>query len=154
MVTDQRAGPERQAPALLLDNVVKTYGPIRAVDGVSLTAHAGEFIALLGPNGAGKSTLFQLLSGLFTADSGRIAVMGHDMSRDPVPALAGLGIVFQQPTLDLELSVTANLLFHAGLHGIPRAVAKARIEKELVRLGLADRAHDKTATLSGGNRRR
>jgi len=62
--------------------------------------------------------------------------------------------VFQQPTLDLELSVTSNLMFHAGLHGIPRAVAKARIEKELVRLGLADRAHDKTATLSGGNRRR
>jgi len=80
--------------------------------------------------------------------------MGHDMTRKPVPALARLGIVFQQPTLDLELSVTSNLLFHAGLHGIPRAVAKARIAKELVRLGLADRAHDKTATLSGGNRRR
>src|SRR3982074_1524325 len=116
---------EPSAPALLLDNVVKTYGSVRAVDGVSLTAKAGEFIALLGPNGAGKSTLFQLLSGLFTADSGRIAVMGHDMLRDPVPALAGLGIVFQQPTLDLELSVTANLLFHAGLPGMPRSLAPA-----------------------------
>src|SRR3981081_4130138 len=154
MVTDQRADPEMQAPALLLDNVVKTYGPIRAVDGVSLRAHAGEFIALLGPNGAGKSTLFQLLSGLFTADSGRIEVMGHDMSRDPVPALAGLGIVFQQPTLDLELSVTANLLFHAGLHGMPRPTALQRIEAELAQLGLKERAHDKTAQLSGGNRRR
>ena len=142
------------APALLLDNVVKTYGPIRAVDGVSLKAEPGEFIALLGPNGAGKTTLFQLLSGLFVADSGRIEVMGHDMSRDPVPALARLGIVFQQPTLDLELSVTANLLFHAGLHGIARAVARARIETELARLGLAERAHDKAAQLSGGNRRR
>jgi ABC-2 type transport system ATP-binding protein len=131
------------APALLLDNVVKT-----------LQASAGEFIALLGPNGAGKSTLFQLLSGLFVSDSGRIAIMGHDMRRDPVPALAKLGIVFQQPTLDLELTVTGNLLFHAGLHGIPRAVAKARIEKELARLGLAERAHDKAAQLSGGNRRR
>jgi ABC-2 type transport system ATP-binding protein len=154
MVIDQRADPEKQPPALLLDNVVKTYGPIRAVDGVSLTAHAGEFIALLGPNGAGKSTLFQLLSGLFTADSGRIEVMGHDMSRDPVPALAGLGIVFQQPTLDLELSVTANLLFHAGLHGMPRPTALRRIEAELAQLGLKERAHDKTAQLSGGNRRR
>jgi ABC-2 type transport system ATP-binding protein len=142
------------APALLLDNVVKTYGAIRAVDGVGFKASAGEFIALLGPNGAGKTTLFQLLSGLFVPDSGRIEVMGHDMLRDPVPALAKLGIVFQQPTLDLELTVTGNLLFHAGLHGIPRAIAKARIEAELARLGLAERAHDKTIQLSGGNRRR
>jgi ABC-2 type transport system ATP-binding protein len=151
---DERSDRRATAPALLLDNVVKTYGPVRAVDGVSLKAEAGEFIALLGPNGAGKTTLFQLLSGLFVADSGRIEVMGHDMSRDPVPALARLGIVFQQPTLDLELSVTANLLFHAGLHGIPRARAQSRIAQELARLGLAERAHDKTAQLSGGNRRR
>ena len=142
------------APALLLDDVVKTYGAVRALDGVSLRARASEFRALLGPNGAGKTTLFQLLSGLFVPDSGRIAVMGHDMRRDPVPALAQLGIVFQQPTLDLELTVMGNLLFHAGLHGIPRAVAKARIDKELARLGLADQAHRKTAQLSGGNRRR
>jgi ABC-2 type transport system ATP-binding protein len=142
------------ARALLLEDVVKTYGAIRAVDGVTLQAKAGEFIALLGPNGAGKSTLFQLLSGLFVPDSGRIAVMGYDMRRDPVPALEQLGIVFQQPTLDLELTVTGNLLFHAGLHGIPRAAAKARIADELVRLGLAERAHDKAAQLSGGNRRR
>src|SRR5215470_17795033 len=141
-------------PALLLDQVVKSYGTVRALDGVSLTAKAGEFIALLGPNGAGKSTLFQLLSGLFLPDSGRIEVMGHDMSRDPVPALAKLGIVFQQPTLDLELTVAGNLLFHAGLHGIPRAVAKTRIETELVRLGLAECARHKTIQLSGGNRRR
>jgi ABC-2 type transport system ATP-binding protein len=145
---------EQRAPALLLDGVVKTYGAIRAVDGVNLKASAGEFIALLGPNGAGKTTLFQLLSGLFVPDAGRIEIMGHDMRRDPVPALALLGIVFQQPTLDLELSVTGNLLFHAGLHGIPRPVAKARIERELDRLGLAERAHDKAAQLSGGNRRR
>jgi ABC-2 type transport system ATP-binding protein len=141
-------------PALLLDKVIKTYGSIRAVDGVSLAAFAGQFIALLGPNGAGKTTLFQLLSGLFVPDSGRIAIMGQDMLRNPVPALAKLGIVFQQPTLDLELSVTGNLLFHAGLHGIPRSVATPRIQKELARLGLAERAHDKTAQLSGGNRRR
>jgi ABC-2 type transport system ATP-binding protein len=151
---DEATREDKAAPALLLDNVVKSYGAVRAVDGVSLTVQAGEFIALLGPNGAGKTTLFQLLSGLFAADSGRIVVMGHDMSRDPVPALAQLGIVFQQPTLDLELSVTANLLFHAGLHGMPRAAAAERIEKELARLGLAERAHDKAAQLSGGNRRR
>ena len=142
------------APALRLADVVRSYGPVRAVDGVSFDVAAGEFVALLGPNGAGKSTLFQLLSGLFTADSGRIEVMGHDMGRDPAPALAGLGIVFQQPTLDLELTVAHNLRFHAGLHGLPRKVADARIERELTRLGLADSASKKTATLSGGNRRR
>jgi ABC-2 type transport system ATP-binding protein len=142
------------AAVLCLDNVVKTYRAIRAVDGITLRAAAGEFIALLGPNGAGKTTLFQLLSGLFVPDSGRIEIMGYDMRRDPVPALAQLGIVFQQPTLDLELTVTGNLLFHAGLHGIPRAVAKVRIAEELARLGLAERAHDKAARLSGGNRRR
>jgi ABC-2 type transport system ATP-binding protein len=145
---------DNRAPALLLDNVVKSYGSSKAVAGVSLKVHPGEFLALLGPNGAGKSTLFQLLSGLFLPDSGRIEVMGHDMSRDPVPALARLGIVFQQPTLDLELSVTGNLMFHAGLHGIRRADAEARIAKELARLDLAERAHDKTVQLSGGNRRR
>jgi ABC-2 type transport system ATP-binding protein len=145
---------EEGTSALRLDNVVKTYGAIRAVDGVSFKAAPGEFIALLGPNGAGKTTLFQLLSGLFVPDSGHIEVMGHDMLRDPVPALAKLGIVFQQPTLDLELTVTGNLLFHAGLHGIPRSIAKPRIEAELQRLGLAERAHDKAAQLSGGNRRR
>ncbi len=142
------------APALLLDNVVKTYGAIRAVDGVSFSAAPGEFIALLGPNGAGKTTLFQLLSGLFVPDAGRIEIMGQNMLRDPVPALAMLGIVFQQPTLDLELTVTGNLLFHAGLHGIPRAMAKQRIAAELARLGLTERAHDKASQLSGGNRRR
>src|SRR6266700_6297334 len=154
MVVEEYKDRDLGAPALLLENVVKTYGPIRAVDGVSLEVHAGEFIALLGPNGAGKTTLFQLLSGLFAADSGRIEVMGHDMSRDPVPALARLGMVFQQHTLDLELSITANLLFHAGLHGIPRAAAQERIAAELARLGLAERAHDKASQLSGGNRRR
>ena len=142
------------APVLRLDNVVKSYGPIRAIDGVSLKVSAGEFIALLGPNGAGKTTLFQLLSGLFVPDAGRIEIMGHDMARDPVPALAELGIVFQQPTLDLELTVTGNLLFHAGLHGIARGAAKQYIAKELARLGLAERADDKAAQLSGGNRRR
>jgi ABC-2 type transport system ATP-binding protein len=151
---EPRMASDEAAPALLLDNVVKTYGAVRAVDGVSLRARAGEFLALLGPNGAGKTTLFQLLSGLFVPDAGRIVVMGHDMRRDPVPALAQLGIVFQQSTLDLELTVMGNLLFHAGLHGIPRAVARARINKELARLGLADQAHRKTAQLSGGNRRR
>jgi ABC-2 type transport system ATP-binding protein len=146
--------PKQSAPALLLDTVVKTYGSIRAVDGVSFSVAPGEFVALLGPNGAGKTTLFQLLSGLFVPDSGRVEIMGQDMRRNPVPALAMLGIVFQQPALDLELSVRENLLFHAGLHGLGSAAARQRIAVELTRLRLAERARDKAGQLSGGNRRR
>jgi len=119
--------PSQAAPALLLDNVSKSFGPVRAVDGVSLKAFPGEFIAVLGLNGAGKTTLFQMLCGLLAPDGGRIEVMGHDMSRDGVPALARLGIVFQQPTLDLELSVAANLYFHAtpGQRSFQAATAAA-----------------------------
>ena len=140
--------------ALRVSEAVKNYAARRALDGVSVVLRAGEFVALLGPNGAGKTTLFQLLSGLSTPDSGVVEVMGHDMRRDPVPALSGLGLVFQQATLDPELSVSANLMFHAGLHGLPRGLAKARIAAELERIGLADRAGDRVSTLSGGNRRR
>ena len=148
-------GEESKLPlALLLDNVVKTYGAIRAVDGVSLRADAGGSSPCSARTGPAKRRCSSCSPACSPPNSGRIEVMGHDMSRDPVPALARLGIVFQQPTLDLELSVTANLLFHAGLHGIARAVAQPRIEKELARLGLAERAHDKAAQLSGGNRRR
>ena len=140
--------------ALALSDVARAYGPVKAVDGVSFDVATGELVALLGPNGAGKSTLFQLMSGLFTPDRGRIEVMGHDMSRDPLPALAGLGIVFQAPTLDLELTVRGNLLFHAGLHGISGPQARTRIGEELARVGLAADADKRAETLSGGNRRR
>ena len=141
-------------PVLAVRDLSITFAGLRALDSVSFEVPTGGVTAVIGPNGAGKTTLFQLLAGLFVPEAGRIEVMGYDMLRNPVPALARLGIVFQQPTLDLELSVVGNLLFHAGLHGIPRAVARARIECELARLGLAERAHDKTAQLSGGNRRR
>src|SRR5215468_9933911 len=154
IITGDFMTPKPSGPALFLDNVIKTYGSIRAVDGVSFSVAPGEFVALLGPNGAGKTTLFQLLSGLFVPDSGQVEIMGQDMRRNPVPALAMLGIVFQQPALDLELSVSENLLFHAGLQGMRRSAAKGRIAVELKRLRLAERAKDKAGQLSGGNRRR
>jgi ABC-2 type transport system ATP-binding protein len=134
--------------------VVKSYGPRKALKGVSLAVQPGEFVALLGPNGAGKSTLFQLLSGLFTADSGQIRVCGQDMADSPIPALAQLGVVFQQATLDLDLTVAANLRFHARLHGIGGKQARERIDTELTRLGLIERAGDSCRALSGGNRRK
>ena len=140
--------------ALSVAGVVKTYGANKALDGVDITVRRGEFVALLGPNGAGKSTLFQLLSGLFVPDGGAIEVAGHDIRKNAVPALSSLGIVFQSPTLDQELSILANLKFHTDLHGIPPRVAKDRIAAELAAVGLSERQHDAVRTLSGGNKRR
>ena len=103
---------------LAVRGVRKAYGARPALQGVDLEVRAGEFVALLGPNGAGKSTLFQLLTGLFDADAGELRVCGEDMRRAPVRALGRIGVVFQQMTLDLDLSVEANLVFHARLHGL------------------------------------
>jgi ABC-2 type transport system ATP-binding protein len=139
---------------LLVEDASKSYGRITALDGVGLRVDPGQFVALLGPNGAGKSTLFQLLTGLFVADGGSIRIDGHDIRRDAVRALAGMGIVFQQPTLDLDLSALANLRFHASLHGLTWARAKIRVDAELTRLGIAERANDPARQLSGGNRRK
>jgi ABC-2 type transport system ATP-binding protein len=142
------------ARLLQVEGASKSYGARKALDGVSLGVDRGEFVALLGPNGAGKTTLFQLLTGLFVADGGRIAVDGHDIRRAAVAVLARLGVVFQQPTLDLDLTVRGNLRFHARLHGLGGRRAATRIQDELARLGLAGEADRPCRTLSGGNRRR
>ncbi|MFC7517634.1 ATP-binding cassette domain-containing protein [Herbaspirillum sp. GCM10030257] len=139
---------------LTINALSKSYGARKAVAGISLTVGEGEFITLLGPNGAGKTTLFQMLSGLFSADGGRAQVVGHDLATEPLAALSHLGIVFQQPALDLDLTVAANLQFHSDLHGIPRGEARRRIAHWLQRFGLSDRAQDKARDLSGGNRRK
>ncbi len=132
----------------------KAYNGKPALKGVSLSLKAGEMCALLGPNGAGKSTLLQLLTGLFSPDQGQITVLGHDMQTEPAKALAGLGVVFQQTALDMDLPVLANLLFHTDLHGIPRAEARGRIEAGLAQLGIADQARAVVRGLSGGTRRK
>jgi ABC-2 type transport system ATP-binding protein len=146
-------GDSALALALAVHGASKSYGSIKALDGLSLSVARGEFVALLGPNGAGKSTLFQLLTGLFVPDAGDIEVAGFDMRHHARQALARLGVVFQQATLDLDLSVVANLRFHARLHGMGHAT-RTRIAAELDRIGLTARAKDRARTLSGGNRRR
>lgn len=135
-------------------DIVKSYGPVTALNGVSFQVHSGEFYALLGPNGAGKTTLFQLLTGLFVADDGRIEVLGKDIRNHAVNVLANIGVVFQQPTLDLDLTVRANLEFHARLHGMNTATTGKRINEELERLGLMESADKPSRTLSGGNKRK
>ena len=132
-----------------------TYGYTRAVkalDQVSFTVPAGRFTALLGPNGAGKSTLMSLITRLFTAESGSITVCGQPLRTAPRAALAAMGVVFQRPTLDLDLSVDQNLRYAAALQGMARP--QARIAEVLGRLGLAERAGGKVRTLSGGMKRR
>ena len=136
------------------ENLHKSYAQTRALQGVSLQLRAGEMVALLGPNGAGKSTLLQLLTGLFSPDQGRIEVLGHDLRLNASRALAGLGVVFQQSALDLDLTVRANLLFHTDLHGLPRAVARARIDEGLALMGLTEQVDAVTRGLSGGTRRK
>jgi ABC-2 type transport system ATP-binding protein len=134
-------------------DAVKSYGDVKALQGVSMQIAAGQFMALLGPNGAGKSTLFQLLSGLFVPDGGSIQICGEDFLKKPTLGLAKIGVVFQQPTLDLDLGVTGNLRFHASLHGLG-AVGRARIPQLLIDVGLGG-SEDKTCrSLSGGNRRK
>ncbi len=130
------------------------YGARTALDAVSLALRPGRFTALLGPNGAGKTTLVSLLSGLFVPPVGEIEILGIDFIRRPRAALARTGIVFQQQTLDLDLSVRQNMLYFAALHGLGGRGARERIEAALERMGLAGRQREKVRSLNGGHRRR
>ena len=127
---------------------------IRDRDGVSFAAAKGRFTALLGPNGAGKSTLIALLTRLYDLQRGQIRIAGFGLREAPRQALARLGVVFQQSTLDLDLTVEQNLRYHAALHGMPRALANERIELELQRQQLGERRRSKVRELNGGHRRR
>jgi ABC-2 type transport system ATP-binding protein len=142
------------APALSIDGVSHSYGPRRALIDVSFNVRPASFTALLGLNGAGKSTLFSLITRLFGIQTGRVGIFGHDVGRTPGEALRLLGVVFQPRTLDLDLSLTQNLLYHAALHGISRREAATRSAELLTRIGLSDRAGSKVRDLSGGQMRR
>ena len=145
---------EAAVPALLVDGVSHAYGARRALQDVGFRVAAGGFTALLGLNGAGKTTLFSLITRLFDMRHGRIAVEGHDVARAPGEALRRLGVVFQARTLDLDLTVMENLLYHAALHGIGRGAARARAADVLAEVDLSDRAGDAARKLSGGQMRR
>ena len=141
-------------PALAVAAVSHAFGPREVLDQVSFVLRPGDFTVLLGLNGAGKTTLFSLITGLYHCGRGRISVFGHDISAEPSPALARMGVVFQQSTLDLDLTVEQNLFYHASLHGMARAAAAPRIADELERVGLTARRKDRARQLSGGQRRR
>ncbi|MGI9437253.1 MAG: ABC transporter ATP-binding protein [Geminicoccaceae bacterium] len=140
--------------ALDVANLSHRFGKRDALKDVSLTISPGVFTILLGQNGAGKTTLFNLITRLYNNRVGYIRIFGIDMQANPSAALARLGVVFQQRTVDLDLSVRQNLLYHGGLHGLSRAEAAQRAEAELERFELSDRAKDKVRELSGGQIRR
>lgn len=137
-----------------ISGVSHSYGRKPALKDVSLSVPSGAFWALLGPNGAGKSTLYALLTRLFVAQKGSIRLAGHDLSQNPRAALARTGVVFQQPTLDLDLTVRQNLTYFAGLHGISGRAAQTRMAAVLDRLDMSERAEEKVRSLNGGHRRR
>ena len=150
-MSDNKKSPE---PALEIRDLTYHYGTKRALDGITFDVQPSSFTALLGPNGAGKTTLFALITRLFDAPSGDISISGRSLRNDGAKALRPLGVVFQQPTLDLDLTVEQNLTYHASLHGLEPGVAKNRITEELTRLNMSDRRGDKVRTLNGGHRRR
>jgi len=140
--------------ALEVSSVSHSYGQKQALSDVSFSIAPGCFTVLLGLNGAGKTTLFSLISHLYDTRHGSIRIFGYDINRQPEEALRRLGIVFQARTLDLDLSVSQNLSYHASLHGIGGREAAARIKALLSQIGMSDRLHDKARGLSGGQMRR
>jgi ABC-2 type transport system ATP-binding protein len=146
--------PPDTVPALAIENLSYAFGTRQVLQEVSLAVQPGDFSVLLGLNGAGKTTLFALVTRLYSARIGKIAVFGNDIEKHPLSALSRLGVVFQQSTLDLDLTVEQNLFYHAALHGMSRAQARPRIIEELARINLLDRKADRVRALSGGQKRR
>jgi len=140
--------------ALEITDLSFRFGNKVALDDVSFSVGMGQFKVLLGPNGAGKTTFFSLVTRLYDSALGQIQVSGINLRNNPHQALARMGVVFQQPTLDLDLTVRQNLLYHAALHGMKKTDAIERIETELTRFGMLERQNEKVRQLNGGHRRR
>ncbi|MCX7102301.1 MAG: ABC transporter ATP-binding protein [Methylobacter sp.] len=140
--------------ALSVEDLSFSYGGKKALSDVNFKIHSGECTILLGPNGAGKSTLFSLITRLYDTHNGQIELCGFDVKRQTRLALEKLGVVFQQSTLDMDLTVLQNLRYHTALHGMGRKLAEQRIQLELERLSMFDRRFEKIRQLNGGHRRR
>ena len=140
--------------ALQIKNVSHKFGEFKALNNVSIKIDSGDFTVLLGLNGAGKTTLYSLITRLYNNNSGSIKIHNFDVREESSDALKNIGVVFQQPTLDLDLSVEENLHYHSSLHGLSFADAKERIEEEIRRIDLTEKLKNKVRSLSGGQRRR
>ena len=137
-----------------ISEVGHNFGQKRVLDQITLSIKKGTFCALLGPNGAGKSTLFSALTRLLIPTQGVIKIHGNDIHKSPRPALSNIGVVFQQQTMDLDLTVFQNLRYFGKLQGMSGKDLHKRIDQVLTMLNMAERSHEVVRTLNGGHRRR
>lgn len=142
------------SPAIQVNNLVKNFGTLQAVQGVSFQAEKGEILSLLGPNGAGKSTTISMISGLLEPTSGEVSIMDVSMLRKPDEAKALLGVVPQDIALYPDLSARENLVFWGKMYGLRGSLLNQRVDEILSVIGLADRQKDRVGTFSGGMKRR
>jgi ABC-2 type transport system ATP-binding protein len=137
-----------------VQDLVHRYGDRSALNGVSFDVRPAELFGLLGPNGSGKTTLFRILSTLMIPFAGRALILGFDAAKDPNNLRRHIGVVFQAQSIDIKLTAAENLRHQGHLYGLRGAALKSRIQEMLARVGLADRAHEKAETFSGGMQRR
>ena len=143
-----------QSPIVDVQDLVKRFGSIEAVRGVTFSVAAGEIFGFLGPNGAGKTTTIKMLATLLRPTSGRASLAGYDVTAHPSDVRRSMGIVFQDPSLDNRLSAEQNLRFHAMLYDVPSREIEPRIAGVLAMVDLAERRRALVATYSGGMKRR
>ena len=145
-------------PAISVQGLTKTYGrgehAVEAVKGIDLPVEPGQTYGFLGPNGAGKSTTIEMLCTLRNPTGGSARVAGYDVVRERDEVRRRIGLVFQQQTLDQQLTAQQNLRFHADLYGLSRSDAERRIDEVLEMVALADRRDDEVQKFSGGMKRR
>ena len=140
--------------AVTVVDLTKKFGDFTAVDSVSFDIEQGEIFGLLGPNGAGKTTTISMLATILSPDSGKAVVAGHDIQKDQPGVRESIGIVFQDQSLDEELTGWENMDFHGRLYRIPKKIRLERMEELLDLVGLTGRKDDFVKTYSGGMRRR
>ncbi|MBW4027158.1 MAG: ABC transporter ATP-binding protein [Acidobacteria bacterium] len=156
----ETGAPDRQifsagaAAPIELISLTHDYGSRLALDHLSFTVQPAEIFGLLGPNGSGKTTLFRILSTLMVPSGGTARIQGFDAAREPNKVRQQIGVVFQERSLDLKLTVAENLRHQGHLYGLSGSLLKTRIQDSLNRVALADRAGDLVETLSGGMQRR
>jgi ABC-2 type transport system ATP-binding protein len=146
--------PASTGPAVRVDRLTHSYGGRVALDGVSLDVARGETFGLLGPNGSGKTTLFRVLSTLIPPQGGRATILGADLASARDRIRADIGVVFQSPALDRQLTARENLACQGALYGLRGAALRRRADELLARVKLLDRADERVDRFSGGMRRR